>query len=35
VRNPFRSEQGAFELLLYVGATALAVVVVVLIVRAL
>jgi hypothetical protein len=35
VRNPLRSEEGAFQLLLYVGAVALAVVVVALILRAL
>jgi hypothetical protein len=35
VRNPLRSEQGAFELLLWVGAVALVVVAVALIVRAL
>jgi hypothetical protein len=35
VRNPLTSEQGAFQLLLYVGAVALVVVLVVLAVRAL
>jgi len=35
VRNPLTSEQGAFQLLLYVGAVALIVVAVVLVVRAL
>jgi hypothetical protein len=35
VLNPFGSEQGAFQLLLYVGAVALAIIVVVLVVRAL
>jgi hypothetical protein len=35
VRNPLRSEEGAFQMLLLVGAIALAVVVVVLILRAL
>jgi hypothetical protein len=33
--NPFRSEQDAFKLLLYVGAAALVLIVVVLIARAL
>jgi len=35
VRNPLTSEQGAFQLLLFVGAAALAIVAVVLVVRAL
>jgi hypothetical protein len=35
VRNPLTSEQGAFQLLLWVGGAALAVVLVVLVVRAL
>jgi hypothetical protein len=35
VRNPLRSEQGAFELLLWVGGIALLVVAVALILRAL
>jgi len=35
VRNPLTSEQGAFQLLLIVGAVALAIALVVLVVRAL
>jgi hypothetical protein len=35
VRNPLTSEQGAFQLLLYVGAVALVVVAIALVVRAL
>jgi hypothetical protein len=35
VRNPLTSEQGAFQLLLYVGAVALVIGLVVLVVRAL
>jgi hypothetical protein len=35
VRNPLTTEQGAFQLLLYVAAVALAVVAVILVVRAL
>jgi hypothetical protein len=35
VRNPLTSEQGAFQLLLWVGGIALAVVLIVLVVRAL
>jgi hypothetical protein len=35
VRNPLTSEQGAFQLLLLVGAVALAIAIVVLVVRAL
>jgi hypothetical protein len=35
VRNPLTSEQGAFQLLLWVGGVALAVVLIVLVVRAL
>jgi hypothetical protein len=35
VRNPLTSEQGAFQLLLYVGAVALVIALVVVVVRAL
>jgi hypothetical protein len=35
VRNPLTSEQGAFQLLLWVGGVALAIVLIVLVVRAL
>jgi len=35
VRNPLTSEQGAFQLLLWVGAIALAIALIVLVVRAL
>lgn len=35
MRNPFTSEQGAFQLLLWVGGIALVVVAIVLVVRAL
>jgi hypothetical protein len=35
VRNPLTSEQGAFQLLLWVGGVALAIILIVLVVRAL
>jgi hypothetical protein len=35
VRNPLTSEQGAFQLLLWVGAVAVAIVLIVVVVRAL